>query len=466
MTSAPAKFAVARAAEIVGEQNISFDPGKLSAYEIGGISPGGVAWPGSADEVAELVRLSAADGLAVIPCGARTKLEMGLPPERYDLAIDMTRLDRATAYDPGDLTLGVEAGCALAKLQAVLAEHRQFLPLAVPYFRQTTIGGTVSSGVDSPLRQFFGTARDFILGIEFVTGEGVAAKSGGRVVKNVTGYDLHKLMIGALGTLGIITKINFRTFPLPAETRAFVARFPDSRSVFDMRDRVAQSPLAPMTMEIFSPAVAELFAGEIAARYEKNPLPANILSPAQWAFTCGCAGNEAVLARYERDLRAIAEQCGAAGVNVLPPEQIAGAFGRKREFIPIALETSPAATILKFSVAPRKMNDSLAAAARSAEEQNLRWAAMARGVGVIYFALLPADRDEDTRARVANCSEKIIAAIAAAEGHATIPWCPREWKSSLQIWGRPRPDFPQMAKIKSLFDPRRILSPGRFVGGL
>ena len=167
MTSAPATFAVARAAEIVGEQNISFDPGKLSAYEIGGISPGGVAWPGSADEVAELLRLSAADGLAVIPCGARTKLEMGLPPERYDLAIDMTRLDRVTAYDPGDLTLGVEAGCALAKLQAVLAEHRQFLPLAVPYFRQTTIGGTVCE------RRRFSSAAIFRYGARFYFGDRV-----------------------------------------------------------------------------------------------------------------------------------------------------------------------------------------------------------------------------------------------------------------------------------------------------
>ena len=114
---------------------------------------------------------------------------MGLAPERYDLAIDMTRLDRVVAYDPGDLTLGVEAGCGLAKLQSALAEHRQFLPLAVPCFGQTTVGGTIATGVDSPLRQLFGTARDYILGMEFVTGEGVAAKSGGRVVKNVTGYD-------------------------------------------------------------------------------------------------------------------------------------------------------------------------------------------------------------------------------------------------------------------------------------
>ncbi len=125
----------------------------------------------------------------------------------------MTRLNKVIAYDPGDLTLSVEAGVPLAKLAQVLAEHRQFLPLAVPFVNRTTIGGLIASGVDSPLRQFYGTARDFLLGMEFVTGEGVAAKSGGRVVKNVTGYDIHKLMIGALGTLGVITRVNFKTFP-------------------------------------------------------------------------------------------------------------------------------------------------------------------------------------------------------------------------------------------------------------
>lgn len=463
---ATAKIAGARVADIVGEQNSSFDPGELAAYEIGGATPGGVARPGSAEEVAGLVRMAAADCLAVIPCGARTKLEMGLAPERYDLAIDMTRLDRVAAYDPGDLTLGVEAGCGLAKLQSVLAEHRQFLPLAVPWFRRTTVGGTIATGVDTPLRQLFGTARDYILGMEFVSGEGVAAKSGGRVVKNVTGYDLHKLMIGALGTLGIMTKINFRTFPLPLESRAFVTRFDESKGAFELRERVAESALAPSTMEIFSPSVSGLFSSDAAARMEPKPLDSALLSPKHWALTSGFAGNEAVLTRYEREMTAMAERCGAAGVTVLPQEQIAGAFGRKREFVPIALESSPATTILKLSVLPRRMDEIVTRAGAFADEVGVRWAAMARGVGVIYFALLPEARDEDARSRTARIAEAVMAAVAALDGHATIPWCSREWKSSLPVWGRPRADFPQMAKLKKLFDPNRIFAPGRFVGGL
>jgi glycolate oxidase FAD binding subunit len=302
--------------------------------------------------------------------------------------------------------------------------------------------------------------------MEFVTGEGVAAKSGGRVVKNVTGYDLHKLMIGAFGTLGIMTKVNFRTFPLPLESRALVARFDESKGAFELRDRVAESALAPMTMEIFGPQVSELFSSDVAKRTELKPLEPGLLSPKHWAFTSGFAGNEAVLARYERDMSGMAEKCGAAGVTVLAHEQIAGAFGREREFIPIALESSPATTILKLSVLQQKMDEILTRAARFADEAGMRWTAMARGVGVIYFVLLPEARDEDARSRAATISEEVMAAVAAVDGHASIPWCPREWKSSLPVWGRPRADFPLMAKLKMLFDPNRILAPGRFVGGL
>ena len=204
-----------RLGDIAGNANVVSDPTQLGDYAIGGKTPGAVVRPGSAAEVAGIVKFAAAEKLAIVACGARTKLDMGFAPTRYDLALDMTRMDRVVAYDPGDLTLSVEAGVRLHSLGQTLAEHRQFLPLAVPFLTQTTIGGLIASGVDSPLRQFYGTARDFLLGIEFVTGDGVAAKSGGRVVKNVTGYDIHKLMIGSLGTLGVITRVNFKTFPMP-----------------------------------------------------------------------------------------------------------------------------------------------------------------------------------------------------------------------------------------------------------
>jgi glycolate oxidase FAD binding subunit len=460
-SSAISPSVTSRLAEIVGAANVASDFAQLATYEIDRKLPAAAVRPGTSEEVAEIVKFAASEKLALVPTGARTKLGIGYAPSRYDLALDMTRLNKVIAYDPGDLTLSVEAGVPLAKLAQVLAEHRQFLPLPVPFVNRTTIGGLIASGVDSPLRQFYGTARDFLLGMEYVTGEGVATKSGGRVVKNVTGYDIHKLMIGALGTLGVITRANFKTFPMPLASRGFIARFATAKNALDMRQRIAQSALTPLTMEILSPRVAELFASDAATRYERAAMPANVISNTEWAFTTGYAGNEAVLERYAKDLQRIARECGTTGVSILA-ENLSPAWAREREFIPIALASSPATTIVKMSVLPMRMTDALASAQKTAESNNLLWAAMARGLGIIYFAILPSDHTEECRQRVATAASTIQEACAKLAGHATIPWAPAEWKTTLQIWSPPRPDFAQMQKVKSVFDPQKILSPGRF----
>src|SRR5262249_49625549 len=156
-------------------------------------------------------------------CGARSAVDIGMPPAAYDIAVDLTRLTGIASYDPGDLTISVNAGMPLASLGRELAAKNQFLPLAVPFFEKATIGGAIACGLDSPLRLGYGAPRDFLIGAEFVDGTGAQAKSGGRVVKNVTGYDFHKLLNGSLGTLAVVTRLNFRTYPLPVARRGFLA---------------------------------------------------------------------------------------------------------------------------------------------------------------------------------------------------------------------------------------------------
>lgn len=463
--SAGSKAVSARLPDVVGSAHVMSDPSQLAFYEIDGIRPGAAVRPGSREEVAEIVKFAAAENLAVIPTGARTKLGIGMTPARYDVALDMTRLDRVLAYDPADLTLAVEAGHSLSKLLGVLGDHRQFLPLFVPYFSRTTIGGAIASGVDSPLRQYYGTARDFVLGMDYVTGEGVPAKSGGRVVKNVSGYDLHKLMIGSLGTLGVIVSVNFKTFPSPISTRGFVATFDNAESALEMRNRVAKSALTPLTLEILSPRVADLFSSDAAARLGSGTMPANVLSSKDWAFSAGYAGNEKVLARYEADFRRMAGELRALNMSVLDENTRPPAFSRKREFIPIILASSPAATIMKISVLPTRMKNLLVEAARAAEGNSLPWAAMARGLGVIYFALLPGERSPEWLQRTTKATNQIFDASVKIEANATIPWAPSEWKPALTIWGPERRDLAQMQKVKKVFDPHGIMAPGRFAGG-
>lgn len=451
--STPAKTMPSRAVEIVGAAHFTDDPAQLVAYEVDGVRPGAAARPGTADEVAELVKLAVAEKLAVIPIGARTKLGIGMPPARYDLAIDMTRLDRVISYDPGDLTLSVEAGIPLAKLAATLAEHKQFVPLAVPFYERATIGGTLASGVDSPLRQMYGTARDFVLGMEFVTGEGALAKSGGRVVKNVSGYDLHKLMLGAIGSLGVMTRVNFKTFPLAAETRGWLAGFARAEEAFTFANSIRKSPLAPQTLEIFDrPA-----GGILDAR-----LP---IEQTDWSVAISAAGNERVLERSASDLQTLSRSANATAFRALDGGAALELRAAIREFPTLTATKFTDCVIAKVTALPTEMTETVQMLRNVATERGLPCSVLARGVGVIYFALLPTERDATTMTRLAQCAKEIVS-VAGKNNRGMILQSPLELKRAMNVWGAPGEDFTLMQRVKQAFDPHGIFAPGRLVGGL
>ncbi|HXX71369.1 MAG TPA: FAD-binding oxidoreductase [Candidatus Acidoferrum sp.] len=440
---------------IVGPGQITTDSEQLQGYRVSGKTPKAVVRPGSEQEVAEIVRFLAMERLTLVPIGARTKRAMHVPTAAFDVTVDMARLDRVVAYDPDDLTLSVEAGVPLSRLATVLAEHRQFLPLAVPFMNCSTVGGTIASGVDSPLRQFYGTARDYVLGMEFVTGDGRVVKSGGRVVKNVSGYDLHKLMIGSFGSLGVITKVNFRTFPMAASTGAFVAFFDSGQGAVGICHQIAQSPLRPLTLEILSPQAAELVLGDRAAGVESGSRLIDTPS-AHWALLVSFAGSGGMVERYERDLRALAGR----GVSVLLDENTTSAvLARIREFSPMALESSPRAVILRLSVLPSEIAQALDELALVADKQDLPWAAMARGVGVIYFALLPTAHDGGVRVRLGRALDDLFDAFRPRERSIAMAWCAEEFKEAMSPRKTTRNDLEQMRKIKHAFDPTGVFAP-------
>jgi FAD/FMN-containing dehydrogenase len=249
---------------------------------------------------------------------------------------------------------------------------------------------------------------------------------------------------------------------MPLDRRGYVVRFLSAEHAFDSCHRFAQSPLAPLSMDIFSPQVAELFASPAASRVAEVPLPKHVFEGGEWAVAVTYAGNEKVMARFVAELARTSKPIDIRGMTLFTEQDLPPAWNRQREFIPIALASSPATTIVKMSVLPTRMKDALAAARQATETNDLRWAAMARALGIIYFAILPSDHTEECRQRVANATSSIQDACAKLAGHATVPWCPAEWKSTLQIWGPQRQDFPQMQKAKAVFDPQNVLSPGRF----
>lgn len=467
MIKTSAANVAARLQSAIGADHVLAEPSALAQYAVDEILPSAIARPDTAAEVAEIVRFAFAENLTIIPCGNRTKLAIGMPPSRYDIALDMTGLNQIAHYDPADLTLSADAGTQFNDFAVSLYKEKQFLPLSVPFYYQSTIGGIIASGVDSALRHSYGTARDFLIGAEFVNGSGALTKSGGRVVKNVTGYDFHKLLIGSLGSLAVITRLNFRTFPMAIESGGFVASFSTAEAALELRRHIAHSPLTPASIELLSPQLLQLFLDSPEEDTSDPPSPPlNGLFPEHsWHLAVSIEGTPEVCDRYARDLTRLAHDAAATHIHVFGSHDSRGAdlWNYIGQAIPLLLETSSQATIFKISLLPDRLAPLLAQLTTIADQAALPHVAMARASGIVYFALLPASDDTAFIPALAAACSAIFQLCARESASASIQWCPTTLKRVLNVCGSPRPDAALMLLLKSAFDPQNILAPGRFL---
>jgi glycolate oxidase FAD binding subunit len=456
----PAQLSFTRLEEIAGGAHVITGTAELAAREVCGLRPAVVVSPADAAQIADILHFAVAENLAVIPTSGCTKLNIGSRPAHYDIALDLSRLNRVLAYDPQDLTLGVEPGVRIEDLLRTLAEKRQFLPLAVPFSDRATIGGIVAANSSSPLRHAYGAVRDFCLGMEFVTGEGKQAKSGGRVVKNVTGYDLHKLLIGSLGTLAVITRVNFRTFPMPQAQGTFVASFSSAESAFDFCSAVSHSVLTPQLLEIVNPGAAALiFSGEISARLE----------PRTWSVIVSAAGQPAVVERHARELGHLAGGADAEEFVPITGAEGDSVLGQIREFPRLMAERVSSAAIFRISAVPGVMASLVGKLCVLAAQHELDFVSLARASGILYAGFLPQMEISGTPESLPEVITEVFRACGQPEAQASamLEWCPADLKTSPEVvWGPSRPDFELMRRVKHSFDPQNVLAPGRFAGGI
>jgi glycolate oxidase FAD binding subunit len=226
-----------------------------AADAVGGVAPSVVASPASTSEAAALLRAAASSGLAIVPRGAGTGLSWGPPPSACDLVVDMSAMDQVIEHAAGDLVARVQAGVTIGQLNSVLAQAGQQLALDAP--DGATVGGVVATGTAGPRRFRYGAPRDLLIGLTAVRADGVVARSGGKVVKNVAGYDLGKLLAGSCGTLALITEATFRLHPVPAAVAYVTAEFgpPELAAVADTVAAASGSALAPSAVELDWPAI-------------------------------------------------------------------------------------------------------------------------------------------------------------------------------------------------------------------
>ncbi len=403
-----------------------------------------VVRPSSVAEIGDLVRRAAAENTALYPLGGRTMLDLGLPPTRPGVGVDLTALADVIDYPARDMTVTVRAGITLAALRALLAVEKQRLPVDVPRAERATLGGALAANVSGPRRLGFGTLRDYVIGISTVNDEGEETKAGGRVVKNVAGYDLCKLHIGALGTLGIISQVTLKVRPLP-EATALLTLGCEGPDLGALLDRLHSSRTRPVCVEVLNALAAKAVAAASGV----------VLPEAPWVVAVGFEDREETM---NWQVQQLLTEVAAARVKGV--EALAGAAGDPlwRALVEF---THPADARLSFKA--NLLPGATAAFCLNAEKMVPGIAVQAHAGSGIVRGHLGGDL---TPERALTLVKEWHTAAVAARGNVVVTRCPAAWKATLPVWGVPRGDGPLMRQVKEKLDPRRLFNTGRFVDGI
>lgn len=399
--------------------------------------------PTSVSELGKLVRQTASENQAVYPIGGRTYLGFGFPPKKPGVAVDLTRLDQVIDYPARDMTITVQAGITVRRLQEVLATENQRLPVDIPLTDRATLGGALAVNASGPRRYGYGTLRDYVIGISVVNDEGQETKAGGRVVKNVAGYDLCKLYIGSLGTLGVITQVTLKVRPLPEQT-VFLERTCRTDELAGLLAALHTSRTRPVCITALNFLTAQTQPGM------HTPI-----------FSTGWQ----ILVGYEDVRSAVAwqvNQLQLEGASLNPPVwRLWPAADTDRLWTTLTdfPVTDPTTLSLKANLLPSRVADFCATASNLPD--GLLIVAHA-GNGIVY--LRAPGRLTEERAQVIVTT--LLEAATAARGNLVVLCCPPAWKRRLRVWGRQRGDAELMQAIKRQLDPRGLFNPGRFLDGI
>lgn len=421
----------------------------LAPYAVDGIVPAVVAMPADDTQVAAVLRLANTHAMTIVPRGGGTYMHLGQVPTGVDVILSLERVCQIIAYEPGDMTITVQAGMALQDIQHTLGQNGQFLALDPPLTAATTLGGVIAANASGPRRFLYGTARDLVLGTVVIGVDGTRTKAGGRVVKNVTGYDLNKLYIGSLGTLAVLTELTCKVYPLPPREETIGIGYRHAADTLTLLQMLTQLPLRLNSLELLNASAMALVTRHAAV---ENPATPYVL-----------------LARLEGTPETTASQCQRLrdALRSLRLTSAATMYTWEQEerlWAGVAAWLQqPVGVLSKVSA---RMSDlpQLCAAAQATEPA---WSLLAHaGNGITYLHFPPA---ADPTLSPAHWLAQITALdtlVATLRGHRVIERAPVAVKQQCQVWGEPGDQWPLMQALKTTFDPQRRLNPGRFLGGL
>lgn len=408
-------------------------------FAAAGVRPKEVVRPDSIAEVVAAVRSAVVDRRALVVAGKGARLAIGNPPLRFDVALSTERLSSIEAHRPEDMTVTVQSGMTLAHLNEELAASRQCLPLDPAVAEQTTIGGLIAADACGPLRHSQGKVRDFLLGLELVDGNGELVRAGGRVVKNVAGYDVAKLLCGSFGTLGVIVSATFKVRPTPEVQRMYLWPADSLPQSVARTAELDGAGVRAAYLEALDSAACESIGVDCAA-----------------ATIVGFAGSAPEVEQMETRLNA----AGGGVVRRFPDEKMAGAVGALRNF---PLPANEEALVARLSLRPAQLADVLARVEIEARARELALEVAAHaGVGVARCQIF--DRGESRRGLL--FAEWLRLAVRERGGWVIFEAIPEALRGKVDTWGFSTPSVPLMRGVKRVFDPLGLFSRGRFVAGI
>lgn len=395
-----------------------------------------VVFPSTQEELATVVSCAHEQGWRVLPCGGGSKLHWGGLAEGIQIVISTARLNRIIDHAVGDLTVTLEAGVRFTDLQATLAQAQQFLALDPPYAETATMGGIIATASAGSLRHRYNSVRDMLLGISFVRADGQIVKAGGRVVKNVAGYDLMKLLTGSFGTLGIVVQGTFRAYPQPESSQTVVLTG-DPGAIAQATCKLFSSTLTPTAVDLLSTqVVSDLELGQgfgLLVRFQSLPVSVEeqcdrLVSIAQTLAlqsTVYSAASESALWQQFRERIQ----------NPLPDRVVACKMGV------VSAEAVTALTKVNHLV-PQGWSGVIHAG---------------KGLGILQF---------DSEAVTPQALSEVRSQLGTLGGFLSVLAAPVAFKQQIDIWGYTGDALGVMHRLKEQFDPAYLLSPHRFVNGI
>ena len=421
----------------------------LGDYAVDELIPQLAVTPADVEGVAAVLSLAAREGKRVAPWGGGTQMSLGNVPNRIDVVLGLGCLNGLLFHEPADLVASMEAGMTLKALQHELAAKEQFLPLEAPLPSRATIGGILAANTSGPARLAYGTPRDWLIGARVVHSDGVVTRSGGRVVKNVTGYDLNKLYVGSLGTLAVFVEATFKIAPLPSDHTALIATYPSMPAAIDSAQQLLRQSFTPHGVQVVN--------REIMGR-----LPQLDIINEEAAAIAFFAGRTLAVKRKVDDSAGVMRIGGPKAVETLSGAE-GDALWQSVTDLGWSAEGTPHLA-LKVSVLPSQVGDFLGMA------DSLGGPGLAQGlvadvgwgqVRSLWWGV------EGSPAALGGLEGVIARAREAARhyaGHVVVERCPIDIKSKIDVWGDPLESLDLMRRIKNELDPAGILNPGRYAG--